>query len=462
MGILQRLDARLTRLGGLDMSARAVAYPTGLTVSSYEQFLDGITPALRQTLTGALDEVAPGYLGFAQSAYAANPIVFACMQARFMLFAEARFQFRQIRSGRPGDLFGTAALKRLEQPWPGGTTGDLLARMQVSADLGGNAFVVATKTGGLRVLRPDWVTMVLGSESVPATRPEDVDAELIAILYHPGGRHAGADPVVFLRGEFAHYAPTPDPLAPFRGMSWLTPVLREVQADSGYSQHKLKFLENGATVNMVVTVGGALDDKQFSDWVKAFENSHKGVANAFKTLYLTTGTEAKPVGSSFTEMDFKAVQGAGETRIAAAAGVPPVVVGFSEGLQGSSLNAGNYSAARRRFADLTMRPLWRNASGSLAALVDVPSGSELWYDARDISFLQEDLKDAAEIQQTEALSIRQLVDAGFQPASVVDAVTAGDLKRLKHSGLYSVQLQEPGATAPDPTKPPTPATGVAA
>ena len=60
------------------------------------------------------------------------------------------------------------------------------------------------------------------------------------------------------------------------------------------------------------------------------------------------------------------------TRLAAAAGIPPVVVGFSEGMQGSSLNAGNYSAARRRMADGTMRPLWRNAARSLATLLNVP------------------------------------------------------------------------------------------
>jgi phage portal protein BeeE len=53
-------------------------------------------------------------------------------------------------------------------------------------------------------------------------------------------------------------------------------------------------------------------------------------------------------------------QGAGETRIAAAAGVPPVIVGLSEGLQAATYS--NYSQARRRFADGTMRPLWRNAA----------------------------------------------------------------------------------------------------
>ncbi|MFD6684207.1 hypothetical protein ACFWDD_32420, partial [Micromonospora parva] len=105
-------------------------------------------------------------------------------------------------------------------------------------------------------------------------------------------------------------------------------------------------------------------------------------------------------------------------------------------------------------ADGTMRPLWRNAAGSLAALVDVPAGAELWYDDRDISFLQEDRKDLAEIQGIQSRTIRQLVDAGYEPDSVVQAIEAEDMTLLRHSGLYSVQLQKPGATdpaAPAPT-----------
>jgi hypothetical protein len=67
-------------------------------------------------------------------------------------------------------------------------------------------------------------------------------------------------------------------------------------------------------------------------------------------------------------------------------------------LAGSSLNEGNFKAARRLYVDGTLRPLWHNAAGSLAPLVDVPSDAELWYDARDIAYLRDDNRDAAEIR----------------------------------------------------------------
>jgi hypothetical protein len=167
-------------------------------------------------------------------------------------------------------------------------------------------------------------------------------------------------------------------------------------------------------------------------------------------MYLAGAVDAKVVGSDLQQMTFKEVQGAGQTILAAAAGVPPVVVGFSEGLAGSSLNSGNFAASMRRFADLTGRPWWADAFASLASIVPPPAGAELFYDDRYIPALKDDIKDAAEVQALNAQAIRTLVDGGFEPDSVVAAVNAGDLKRLQHTGKLSVQLQEPGTESAEP------------
>jgi len=109
----------------------------------------------------------------------------------------------------------------------------------------------------------------------------------------------------------------------------------------------------------------------------------------------------------------------------------------------------------RRFADLTGRPWWSSAFASLATIIPTRPASELSYDDRYIPALRVDVKDAAEVQALNAQAVRQYVDAGFVPDSVVDAINAGDIKRLKHSGLYSVQLQLPVPEQPEPM--PTPA-----
>ena len=207
---------------------------------------------------------------------------------------------------------------------------------------------------------------------------------------------------------------------------------------------------------MIVTGVQPAANQTLQDWVDKWRSKNEGVGNAYKTQFYTAGVSAEVVGVNLRDMDYKLVMALGETRIAAAAGTPPVVVGLSEGLQGSSLNAGNFTASMRRFADLTGRPWWASAFASLATIVPPNSDSELFYDDRYIPALKDDIKDAAEVQALNAQAIRQYVDAGFDPATVVDAVNAGDLKRLKHLGLWSVQLQPPmpnGPPEPEPTQP---------
>lgn len=413
-----------------------------------------------QTLTGDKESIPSNFEGYVQNVYKANGPVFAIMLVRLMIFSEARFAFRREVEAGPAELFSDRRLRVLEKPWVGGTTGDLMARAIQDADLAGNHYAHRTRDLNgqprIRRLRPDWVTIVLGSNQDPEHAGWALDSEVVGYIYQPGGPTSRQEPIALAAEEVAHFAPIPDPIANYRGMSWLTPVIREIQGDKAMTVHKNKFLENGATPNLVVQLDARIGKEMFDRWVEAFEDQHKGYLNAYKTLYLGGGADVTPVGTDMEQLDFKAVQGSGETRLAAAGGVSPVIVGFSEGLQGSSLNAGNYGQARRRLSDGTMRPLWRNIAGSYATLVNEPRNARLWYDDRDISFLQEDLKDAAEIQSQQARTITRLSDGGFDPDSVIKAVTSGDFTRLKHTGLHSVQLQPAGEDDPDDSDPDDP------
>jgi phage portal protein BeeE len=389
--------------------------------------------------TGA-EEYDTSFVGAVETMYKANGIVFACILARQMPFSEARFQLQEIVDGRPGKLRNHPSLDLLSTPWPNGTTGELLSRMEQDASLAGN-FYATTVAGGTRIrrLRPDWIRIVSGVRGDTEASPFDLEAEPLLYLYHVPGR----DPVAITPERMVHYAPIPDPLAQWRGMSWLTPLVREVRADQHATTHKLKFFENGAALSTAITYDPSLPPENFRKYVALFEAAHRGPAKAYRTLHIGGGADVTAIGTEL-KTDFKAIQGAGETRIAAAAGVGAIIARFSEGLAGSSLNQGNYSAAKRQVADMTLRPLWRAAAASLAKLVEVPPTDRLWYDVHDVEFLKEDRKDAAEIRQVTAATIKSLVDAGFTPESVLDAVETDDLTRLKHSGLYSVQLQSAG------------------
>lgn len=401
---------------------------------------------LTTSVASGRESIGNDFNAYVEGAYKANGIVFACILARQLVFSEARFQFQTLQAGRPGKLYGTQALDLLEVPWANGTTGDLLSRMEQDASLAGNFYGVRVTSSGkprLRRLDPGKVTILVGNRETAKTDPFGVTSEVIGYFYRPSPM---ADVEAIAVKDMVHYAPIPDPVANYRGMSWMTPVLTEIQSDTAATKHKAKFFQNGATPSTVITYDKSVDPAKLKAFAEAFRDSHVGTDNAYKTLHLGGGSDVKAYGSDFKQLDFKTIQGAGETRIAAASGVGAIIAQFSEGLGGSSLNAGNYAAARRRFADMTMRPLWRMAASALAPVVEVPAGSRLWFDDRDIPFLQEDRKDAASIQQTQAATIRTLVEAGFEPSTVLDAVGSEDMSLLVHSGRTSVQLQTPSTT----------------
>lgn len=368
-----------------------------------------------------------------------NAIVAACIHVRLLVFSEIRFAWQPYLSGRPGALFGTRDLEILNRPWPGATTGDLLARMEVDASLYGNSYWVRS---GAELVRLDPLRVrIITGEVVDQVSGKPYSRRLVGYALEDRDRREVA---FFEPSEVAHYRPIPDETHPFRGRSWLASVRTDVSADSELTAYKHAFLRNAATPNLVVKFDPTVSRESFEAFQREMDRRHTGPHNAYKTLFIGGGADVKAVGSDFQQLALKAVQGAGETRIAAAAGVPASIVGISEGLAGSALNAGNYTAARRRFADGTIRPLWRFACAALETIVTPPNaGVRLWYDDRDVPFLQEDVQDTANIRNKDAATIRTLVDAGFEPSTVVDAVTTGDMTTLVHTGVYSVQLQPP-------------------
>jgi hypothetical protein len=403
------------------------------------------------------EEIENDFEGYVLGAYKSSGPVFACIQARQFVFSEVVFKFRNKKDGK---LYGTSALDILENPWPGGTTGELLSKMEQDVSLAGNSWWTITDDlgnygnaakgkPGARIahLRPDWVTMVLGTKRKGGS-VRDIDATLLGVKYKPGGRKGaseGDDEVFLTMEEVVHYSPNPDPIARFRGMSWITPVLRDVEADKSAVKHKGAFFDNAAVPNMAVTFDKETNPEDFEEFVEKFNGSHQGAWQAYKTLFLMGGADVTPLSHDFRSMDFSAVIGKGESRIASVAGVPPSWVGFSEGMQGSALNTGNMAANRRRFADGTIRPLWRMAAASLAVLVDVPDDSELWFDETGVAFLREDQRDRAEIMRIDMNAINVGILAGYEPDAVTDAVFTNDLRKLigHHTGLVSVQMQPP-------------------
>lgn len=406
----------------------------------------GMFPIPTQTLNGGVaEDIGAGFKEVVDGAYKSGGVVAAVTLARILAVSQLRLMFQDVTDGRPGDFHDGPGLDLLRRPWPGGTTQNLLAKIEQHNSLAGNAFVVR-RPNRLKVLRPDWMTIVRVS---PDEVDDPLDANLAGYLYQEGGPMSGSRAVLLRPEEVSHYAPLPDPEAEYRGMSWLTPVIRQITSHKAAADHKWKFFSNGATPNMVIKFDPATAVEAVKAFRDVFLEEHAGFSNAYKTVFLGGGADVQPVGMDWQQLDFKSVQGADETLIAANGGVPPIIANLSEGLEASTYS--NYGQAKRHFNDTTVMWLGGEAAASLETIVPAPAKQRLWVDTRDVPFFRDDAKAEADIRYRDAQTLRNYIDSGWDPESAKRAVLAGDISTMTHTGLFSVQLQKPGS--PDVTVP---------
>jgi phage portal protein BeeE len=457
MGWLDRIEARASHAPATGRK--------GFTMPPF--WADGAAIALGGGPIGP-DELGGGSFDtFARDYFKGNSVVFSVFLARMRVFGQARFAWRRYVDGRPGELHTSPDLALFDRPWANGTSGEMLGRMELDTGLAGNNFyTLCDQTGRLGKaarandglfmarLRPDRVKILIDAPSGDVNGP---DARIIGFSYTSPGR--AGDPWFFLPEEVSHYSPIPDPEARYRGMSWLTPVIREVLADRAMTQHKTTFLRQGASPSMVVKMSDDLDDDEFTAFVAKFKAMYEGVNNAYKTIFVAGGADITPLTFNFKDLDLGNMQAKVETRIAMAGGVHPSILGSSEGLGGSALNAGNLGALRRIFVDANIRDLWNKAAASLETLVTVPAvGERLTTDDRDVAFLQDDADKEAAVREADSRTLKGLLESGYEPDAALEVIVTRDWGKLRgqHTGLLSVQLQDPNKKPDPPAVPPAP------
>jgi len=387
----------------------------------YEGMASGAAVLLTYTTDSNREKSPVDVLTKAVQAYQTNGIVYACVLARMMLLSEASFKFRSLTDKH---LYGNESLRVLEYPWPNATAGELWARIEQDVSYAGNSYWWKAEPDLLVRLPPAEVTIV----SREVNQAGRTYREIIGYDWQPNPM-APAQPKqpaqFFTVDEIAHVSPYPDPVANFRGMSWLSPVLREIDSDMAMTTYKTRYMDHGTPVTALKFTRQLRADTVDSvrERIKA---KYGGVNNAWEPLILDQGVDPV-VGKGLQELDFRPVQAGGELRICSAAGVPPVVVGLRDAESGET-----YQTAMRRFGDLTIRPLWRHTCAVLEKLVPdmPPRGVQLWFDTTDIAALQAAETERAQVTQVHAAATLTFVQAGFIRESVIAAITSGDLSQL--------------------------------
>lgn len=432
------MPSLLQRLRGADVpAARSAGWP--------QIFFDGHRQYSTAFPSGSLPGAKAEHIGHSFEDIVSrvrdnNGVVAAAVEARALLVSQLRFAWRDESTGR---VFGSGDLAPLERPGVEDRP-TLLYRAEEDACWAGNVYIRRIGNRLFR-LRPDWVDLIIGSNESPSDVAAGADAEVIGYRYWPNGDRDRGTPIGLSKMEVAHFAPSPHPLRRFVGQSWVTSILRDVISDGQASEHIQNYFEHAATANMVVKAPDGTTMDQFREWVDMFEDAHAGVANAWSNIYVAAGTDVNVVGSDLAALDLKSLTGAFEARVSVRSRVHSAILGTREGMAGSALNAGNYAQIRRLWADTWFTPYADRWCAALEQIVPAPrSFVELTYKRDRVLFLQEDAADTANIQATRATAARQLVDAGFTPESIVEALDTDDFTKLKHTGLAPVQVQPVG------------------
>jgi len=414
--VTRLIDRLLSRDGGYNEYMYTGAYP----VAAYDPSGRGKEAADAAVIRTARD------------AFRANGVVFGCAAARQALFSEARFTLQSTVDKR---LFGNMGLSLLEYPWPNATAGELLARLeQDGGTAAGNAYlrkaVPADGTDALLIqMRPDCVTIISEEKRDDLGR-----AYKLPVGYSEDLTPLGITdrrPQFYSVDEVCHWSPMPDPNASYRGMSWLTPVLREIGADQALTQYKTEHVRRGAMPGLVIKYASKLQRATIDALREQTDAKYGGPDNAGRTLVLDQGADVTVAGSTLEQLQFTAVQAAGVERICAAAQMPLEILG---------LQKGDYQPAVRRLADLWARPAWRSACASLQHLIEFvsPDGTlapirpptRLWYDVADIAALREGELERGQSMLVRAQAVASFVTAGYTRESAVAAAESGDLGQL--------------------------------
>ena len=371
-------------------------------------------------------------VGQARDAYQSNGAVFAVSLIRLALFSDARFVFQSLVDKH---TYGSQDLAILEEPWPNCTTGELLARMEQDLTVAGNAYLWKAEDDLLVQMPPDEVTII--SEEFRGARGHyrrvvgyDWDPSPVQNVA-PGTDNRSEQAQTLPVEEVAHWSPIADPRAKFRGMSWLTPIMREIGADTAMTSYKIAYLENMAAPNLLLKY----QQKLRQDTVDAIAqrmHAKYGGSQAFRTFVLDQGADATVLDNSFDRMGFADTQEAGAIRICMASGVDPILLGL-----GGARAAVSYEQAMRRLGDVTLRHLWRTASAALQKLVPgvPPAGVRLWYDTSDIAALRASETERGQTSQVQAAALLTIVQAGYTRESAKAFLASGDVNQLEPEPL---------------------------
>lgn len=235
-------------------------------------------------------------------------------------------------------------------------------------------------------LRPDRIAPILGIEA---------GAKLLAGWeYRLGGRSYTLPPGDVLYFNFPD--PSDDTGGIFGGLGPMQVLAQEIDTDQAATSHVYALIKNFAMPGVLLKVKNKLTKDTAKDlkdaFVRRYGDMHRG-----EPAVIDNDADVTALSNTLKDLEFPDVRAISETRIAAAFGTPPVLVGLKAGLDKATMN--NVAESRELFTETTLAVLWRRLSDQITVdLLPDFTGSEglvARFDVSAVKALQKQLAERA-------------------------------------------------------------------
>lgn len=190
----------------------------------------------------------------------------------------------------------------------------------------------------------------------------------------------------------------PDPENLSGAIGPLQAAMRDVQTDEERADYLIEMMSNTRTPGTVLKQTLPWTPEEMDD-ARSLLSDGLGKGRRGKTLFMSGEDVSIDFPAPLKDLDWKGVSNLSETRICAAFGVPPIIIGLRSGLENATYS--NYEQALKSFMNGTMVPLWymhdsAMTRGLLRDEGESDDSIQLYHDTTDVQALQEDQDKRAE------------------------------------------------------------------
>lgn len=377
------------------------------------------------------EEPDRSYANAANEGYRKNELVFACIQEYITSASEARLIVGTRDEG--GNLVETTderASMLVREPNRSQDMTAFLEQMHMQLLIGGNNYMFKPTSNigtlsGLWLLRPDRVRVI----------PDMMTGSPNGWKYTLDGKT-----VILPEDEISQHKNL-DPLSDWYGLGALQVLAKMVNLDVGATDFASATFTNKGVPAGFLKLTRRLNSQEEADTIrKNWFARFAGKLNWQKVGVLDEDADYKKLAPDMGDMGMGDLRTVTESRICAAFGVPPIVVGANVGLENGTYS--NYAQAKESFWEETLLPAYKRIAAFLTrALRDTVEfrGMEFAFDFSEVRALADDKQQEAETEKTKADTAGILIRAGYTPESVTEALALPE--SLEHTGLVPVTVQ---------------------